>query len=149
MSLFVLTSLALFAAASAYALWRGGPPERFAAKIVIIWIMTDVGYHLLFGPSGFTVVDPAHLVIDGAELVAITWLALQANRIWPVWAAAAQVMTFSGHLVVMISKSGWNYAYWAMTQLPPYIQLFALVCGVVFHARRFRRIGHYRSWRLS
>ena len=149
MSSFGLASLALFAAASSYALWRGGPPERFAAKIVILWILTDVGYHVLFGPSGFTVVDPAHLVIDGAELVAITWVALQANRIWPVWAAAAQLMTFSGHLVVMISGTGWNYAYWAMTQLPPYIQLFALVCGVVFHARRFRRIGHYRSWRLS
>lgn len=149
MSWFVLASLALFAAASGYSLWRGGPPERIAAKIVIVWILTDVGYHLLFGPSGFTVVDPAHLVIDGAELVAIVWLALQANRLWPIWAAAAQVMTFSSHLVVMIGESGVNYAYWAMTQLPPFIQLLAIFCGAVFHARRVRRIGHYRSWRLS
>jgi hypothetical protein len=149
MSWVVLTSLALFATASCYALWRGGPPERMAAKIVIVWILTDVGYHLLFGPSGFVVVDPAHLLIDGAELVAIVWVALRANRIWPLWAAAAQVMTFTGHLVVMIGDSGINYAYWAMTQLPPYIQLFALVCGAAFHSRRFRRIGHYRSWRLS
>ena len=114
-----------------------------------MWILTDVGYHLLFGPSGFEVVDPAHLLIDGAELVAIMWLALRANRIWPIWAAAAQVMTFSGHLVVMIGESGIDRAYWAMTQLPPYIQLFALVCGAAFHSRRYRQIGHYRSWRLS
>lgn len=149
MSWVVLTSLALFAAASSYALWRGGPPERIAAKIVIVWILTDVGYHLLFGPSGFVVVDPAHLVIDGAELVAITWVALRANRIWPLWAAASQVMTISGHIVVLIGDSGINYAYWAMTQLPPYVQLLAMVCGATFHAHRFRRIGHYRSWRLS
>ncbi len=149
MSWIVLTSLALFAASSGYALWRGGPPERIAAKIVIVWILTDVGYHLLFGPSGFVFVDPAHLVIDGAELVAIVWLALRANRVWPVWAAAAQVMTFLGHLVVLAGQSGINYAYWAMTQLPPYIQLTALLLGAVAHARRFERIGPYRSWRFS
>lgn len=149
MSWVVLTSLALFVASSTYALWRGGPPERLAAKIVLVWVMTDVGYHQLFGPSGFVVVDPAHLVIDGAELVAITWVALRANRLWPLWAAAAQVMTFSGHIVVLIGESGLNYAYWAMTQLPPFVQLLAMVCGAAFHARRFRRIGHYRSWRLS
>ena len=149
MSWIVLVSIALCLTASCYAMLRGGPPERIAAKIVIVWLATDIGYHMLFGPSGFVVVDPAHLVIDGAELVAIVWLALRANRIWPLWAAAAQVMTFTGHLVVMIGDSGINYAYWAMTQLPPYIQLFALVCGAAFHARRYRRIGHYRSWRLS
>ena len=145
----VLLTLGLFAAAGFYAWRRGGPPERIAAKIVILWILTDVGYHLQFGPSGFVVVDPAHLLIDGGELVAIMWLALRANRIWPLWAAAAQVMTFSGHIVVMIGESGLNSAYWAMTQLPPFIQLLALVCGAAFHAHRYRRLGPYRSWRLS
>jgi len=149
MSTVVLVSLAICVAAIAYSLWRGGPPERFAAKIVVVWLLTDVGYHLIFGPSGFVVVDPAHIVIDGAELVAITWLALRANRVWPVWAAAAQLMTFSGHLVAMIEPGGVNRAYWAMTQLPPYIQLLALVCGAAFHNHRVRRIGRYRSWRLS
>lgn len=149
MSPIVLASLAIVALASTYSLWHGGPPERIAAKIVIVWILTDVGYHLIFGPSGFVVVDPAHLVIDGAELVAITWLALRANRVWPVWAAAAQLMTFSGHIVAMIETGGINRAYWAITQLPPYIQIVAMVCGVVFHSRRYRQIGPYRSWRLS
>ena len=149
MSMVMLASILICMSASFYALWRGGPPERTAAKVVIVWLMTDVTYHLIFGKSGFVEVDPAHLVIDGAELVAITWLALQANRVWPIWAAAAQVMTFTGHLVVMIAPGGVDRAYWAMTQLPPYIQLFALVCGAAFHDRRLQRIGPYRSWRLT
>jgi hypothetical protein len=144
-----LLSLAVVAAASSYALWHGGPPEKIAAKIVIVWILTDVGYHLIFGPSGFVVVDPAHLVIDGAALVATTWLALRANRVWPIWAAAAQTMTMLGHLAVLIESGGMRRAYWALTQLPPYVQILAMVCGAAFHARRFRQIGHYRSWRLS
>ena len=145
----VSVTLLIVLAAATCAYWRGGPPERIAAKVIIVWILTDVGYHLIFGPSGFVVVDPAHLVIDGAELVAITWLALRANRVWPVWAAAAQLMTFSGHIVAMIETGGINRAYWAITQLPPYIQIAAMVFGAVFHSRRYRQIGPYRSWRLS
>lgn len=145
----VLLTLAIFFAVGGYALLRGGSPEKFAAKIVVLWLCTDVGYHLLFGPSGFIVVDPAHLVIDGAELAAITWLALRANRVWPIWAAAAQVMTFMGHIAALLDPGGMSQAYWAMTQLPPYIQLIALGCGIAFHDRRFRRIGNYRSWRTT
>jgi hypothetical protein len=145
----VILTLAFFATASLYALWRGGPPERFAAKIIIVWMMVDLSYHLIFGPSGFVEVDPAHLLIDGLEMAALIFLALRANRVWPVWAAAAQVMTFSAHIVALIDEGGMRRAYWAMMQLPLYIQLLALVCGVAFHARRFRQIGHYRSWRMS
>ena len=39
-------------------------------------------------------------------------------------------------------------AYWAMTQLPQYIQLTALLAGAWAHARRERLIGPYRSWRV-
>ena len=103
----------------------------------------------MFGPSGFDVVDPVHLVLDGGELVAIMWLALRANRMWPLWAAAAQLICVSGHVAAFVDVGGMRRAYWAMTQLPPYIQLIALVLGAVAHARRFERIGPYRSWRFS
>ena len=145
----VILTLTLFATASLYALWRGGPPERFAAKVIIVWMMVDLSYHLIFGLSGFVEVDPAHLLIDGLELAALIFLALHANRVWPVWAAAAQLMTFSAHVVALIDEGGMRRAYWAMMQLPLYIQLLALACGAAFHYRRFRRIGPYRSWRLS
>src|SRR6188768_4582141 len=105
---------------------RGGPPERLAATIIVAWMVTDVSYHLLFGPSGFDLVDPVHVILDGAELVAIMWLALRANRMWPLWAAAAQLICVSSHLVAFVEPGGMRRAYWAMTQLPQYIQLFAL-----------------------
>jgi hypothetical protein len=145
----VILALTLVFAAAFFAVARGGPPERLAAAIIVCWIIADVTYHLAFGPSGFERVDPVHLVLDGGELVAIMWLALRANRMWPLWAAAAQLICFSGHIAVLISPEGMRRAYWAMTQLPPYIQLTALLLGAVWHARRFERIGPYRSWRYT
>jgi hypothetical protein len=149
MPLEVTFALTLFLGAGLLAFWHGGQPERIAAGIIIGWILTDVAYHLLFGPSGFETVDPVHLVIDGAELIAIVWLALRANRMWPLWAAAAQLICVSGHVAAFVEVGGMTRAYWALTQLPPFIQLVALVLGAVAHTRRFERIGPYRSWRYS
>jgi hypothetical protein len=145
----VILGFAMILAAAFFAVARGGPPERMAAGIIVCWVITDVSYHLVFGPSGFDAVDPVHLVLDGVELVAIVWLALRANRMWPLWAAAAQLICVSGHVAVLVSPEGMRRAYWAMTQLPPYIQLTALLLGAIAHARRFERIGPYRSWRFS
>lgn len=140
---------ALFVIAGFLAWNRGGAPERVAAGIIVAWIASDAAYHLLFGPSGFDRLDPVHLVLDGAQLVAIVWVALRANRIWPLFAAAAQMMCVSGHLAVSLEPEGARRAYWAMTQLPQYIQLAALLAGAVAHARRERLLGPYRSWRAA
>jgi hypothetical protein len=148
MAIYGILALAMVFAAAFLAVARGGPPERLAAAIIVCWILSDLAYHLAFGPSGFARVDPVHLVLDGAELVAIVWLALRANRMWPLWAAAAQLICVSGHLALFM-EPGMRRAYWAMTQLPQYIQLTALVIGAVWHARRYARIGPYRSWRYS
>lgn len=145
----IVISIMLIMIAVLVAYRRGGPPERMAATIIVTWMVTDVTYHLMFGKSGFDSVDPVHVVLDGTALVALVWLALRANRMWPLWAAAAQLMCVTGHLVAFVEPGGMRRAYWAMTQLPPYIQLFALVLGAVAHAKRFERIGPYRSWRYT
>ena len=149
MSLRVIIIVAAVLGTCLLAYRRGGEPERIAATIIISWVLIDAAYHVAFGPSGFDTVDPVHVVLDGGELVAIMWLALRANRMWPLWAAAAQLLCVSGHIAAFVEVGGMRRAYWAMTQLPQYIQLIALGLGAVAHARRFARIGPYRSWRYS
>ncbi|WP_305095671.1 hypothetical protein [Croceibacterium aestuarii] len=141
--------LALVILASAVAYRRGGPPERFAALVIVAWVGSDAVYHLLFGFGTFARVDPVHVVFDVSELAAVVWLALRANRVWPIVAAAAQVMCVSGHIAVLVEPDGARRAYWAMTSLPQYIQLAALVAGAAAHQKRLRLIGRYRSWRYS
>ena len=145
----VSITLLIVLAASLYAYWRGGAPERLAACFITALFITDISYHLLFGPSGFDRVDPVHLVLDGAELVAIFWLAFRANRLWPLWAAAAALICYSGHVAVLIHPYGMRRAYWALTQVPPFIQVLALLLGASAHRRREHRWGPYRSWRRA
>ncbi|HWK42149.1 MAG TPA: hypothetical protein VNR60_09475 [Croceibacterium sp.] len=149
MSSVVLIQIALIAAALLVAFRKGGSPERLAAAVIAAWMVVDVSYHLLFGPSGFDRVDPVHLVLDGGVLIAITAIALRANRIWPLWAAAAQLICVTGHLAIVVQPEGLRRAYWAMTQIPPFIQLAALLLGVLAHSRRQKRWGNYRSWRRA
>jgi hypothetical protein len=141
--------LASLGVAAFVAVRLGGTPERLAAAIMAAWLLSDWVYHQLFGPSGFATVDPVHVVLDGAALLALSTLALRANRMWPLWAAAAQLICVSGHVAASIEPGGMRRAYWAMTQIPQYIQLIALVLGAVAHARRQRRVGQYRSWRAA
>lgn len=143
----VSISLVLFLVTGLFAFLRGGPPERIAATVIVGWIIADVLYHLVFGPSGFDSVDPVHVFLDVGVLIAIGSLALRANRVWPLWAAAAQLICVTGHLVAYLEPGGMRRAYWAMTQIPPFIQLFALLLGAIAHTARISRLGPYRSWR--
>jgi hypothetical protein len=144
-----LLPIVLLLTAGLFASRRGGPPEKLGALIIAALLFTDIAYHWRFGPSGFIEVDPFHLVLDGAELVAIWAIALHANRIWPLWAAAAQLICVAGHVAALIEPGGMSRAYWTMTQIPFFIQIAALLLGTAFHARRTQRIGCYRNWRFS
>ena len=148
MGIQVVLVLLLIVLGSSAAYSRGGPPERFAAVLLAGLVLADTVYHLLFGPSGFDRVDPWHVFLDVTVLGLVVWIALRANRVWPLFVAAAQLLSVTGHIAVLLEPDGMRRAYWAMTQLPQYIQLTALLAGAWAHARRERLIGPYRSWRV-
>lgn len=142
--------LAMFLAVGAVAFRWGGAPERAVAVVLVGWNTADFFYHLIQGPSAFVWVDNWHLLLDGAMLATTMWVALRANRMWPLWVAAAAVISFSGHLAVLVRPEGNARAYWALTQLPQYVQLVALMLGTYAHAMRLQRLGGpYRSWRKN
>lgn len=147
MPLEVVFALGVFLLAGVFAFLRGGPPEKFAALIILSWVSASVLRSAIQGPADFHAVDPMRFALDAAELIAIVVLALNANRIWPLWAAAAQLICVFGHISAMIEPGGMRRAYWMMTELPPFIQITALSLGVAAHVARQKRIGPYRSWR--
>lgn len=124
---------------------RGGTPERICAAILTARFVL-VPIYLWNGPLGFEAVDNGLLAIDLVIFAGTLWLALRANRVWPLWICSAQLIVILGHLSVFVAEGGMQKAYWAMTQLPEVLQFITLALGVRAHRKRFRRIGPYRDW---
>ena len=140
--------LALFVLISLTACIVGGAPERFLGAIFLVWIPLDRIEHQLFGPPTYLHVDPFHMAMDTTVFVLLVWLALRANRLWPIVCAGAQCVAMGGHvasLLLAVSRP----SYWAMTQFSGYVQIVALAAGTWAHWRRKRGIGPYRSWRTT
>ncbi|WEK47229.1 MAG: hypothetical protein P0Y56_02800 [Candidatus Andeanibacterium colombiense] len=131
----------------AYAFFRGAAPERRAAITILVWFLSSPVYDRFFGAPQFYTVDVGHAVMDAMEMTAMAAIALRANRAWPLWAAGAELTAVSGHLAMAIHPAGVTSAYWAVTELPLFLQLLALALGTLAHERRLRRIGPYRDWR--
>jgi len=74
-------------------------------------------------------------------------VALRANRGWPLFVSAAQVLIVTGHLAKVWDVAVVRTAYWAVTQVPFLFQLAVLAAGTLAHMARRRHIGRYHSWR--
>jgi hypothetical protein len=85
--------LAATAAASAYAVRRGGQPERISAALVVA---ATIATMVIPAASYRTVVWPL-FAIDAALLVGLVAVALVADRFWPLYLAAVQLLTVALH----------------------------------------------------
>jgi hypothetical protein len=137
-----LVATALFAAR------KGGEPEQLVAAVLVSTFLLDVGNHTVFGDPVWYTVNPGHLVIDTWALITLVWVALYANRGWPLWVSASQVLVFVGHIAKLWEVDMVRRAYWTMTQMPFVFQLVVLAIGTAAHMERQRRIGRYQAWRL-
>lgn len=128
---------------------KGGEPEKLVAAVLIATAGLDLVNHAMFGNPVFFAVNPGHLVIDIWAMIALLWVALRANRGWPLWVSAAQIIVVLGHTSKIIDLSLVRFGYFAMTQLPISIQVCALLLGTATHVRREQQIGRYHAWRLA
>lgn len=142
-------TLILFVPFLLFALRRGEQPERLVAVLLVTGVLVDRLNHALFGEPAWFTINPGHLVIDFWSFVALLWVALRANRGWPLWVCALQVIVLLGHIAKLWDLNVVRRAYWVMTQLPLFLQMLAVVIGTRAHTRRARRIGWYHSWRLA
>ena len=143
-------NIALLAIALIAALRWGASPERVSVSVLVAMPVADAVYHLIVDRGAFyQSVDIGHLVIDSVAALSLLALAANANRIYPLWMAAFQVISVLAHFAreASVAVAGLAYAYLAYG--PFYFELVALLTGIALHARRQRRRGTYRSWRTS
>jgi len=145
--LFVWLSRLLLCLAILFAARKGDEPERLVAIILVASFVFDVPNHLIFGDPTWFEVNPGHFVIDVWALLTFTWVALRANRGWPLWISATQLIVVMAHFAKLLEIDEARRSYWILTVVPGLLQLCGLIIGTWAHDARQRRIGRYSAWR--
>lgn len=125
--------------------WRGAAPERAIACSIVLFVGQDVLDH--WSPAmDYLLVAPRDLLLDCLIACLLLAIALRANRIYPLWMAAWQLVAVLSHAARFESRSSAALAYAILLYLPSYLLLLTFGLGLAAHIRRVRLWGQYRSW---
>ncbi len=130
---------------SIHAIRRGGGPERVAGAALLLAAVTSTAASLVRGLD-FNHVAWALLTIDIGLLLALLILVLLADRFWPMWLAALQIVAIANHGVRAFDPDILNYAYWLVAGKIAYPMLFVLFAGTRRHERRVESGCREFSW---
>jgi len=143
---------ALFAAflliALAYALWRGGGPERAMVAIAVTIVIWD---RLLVtsGTFVYNSLDLGYLALDLFGSLATIALALTAYRFWPMIAAVLHTLPLLAHFSRAVDVSMHPAVYLTMQVASSWCLPPLLIAATWHHRQRLKRHGSDQSWRGS
>lgn len=142
----VFLFITLLVCSVAYALLRGGKPERAAAIIFILMAISDPFVHE-FTPLTYSLLDPGHFIIDMLGWCALLAVALRAKRIWPLWVSSFQSVSLIAHITKFLDYSIHPVVYAIMQVSSSYPLLIILIIGTFNHQQRIRLNGSDPHWR--
>lgn len=145
--LYVIVHVMLVASVG-FAFWKGGPPERLCAAVLVAMYVIQMAA-ILVVPRRFEKFDPTGLAVDLMAFAAMTAIALCADRKWLLWTAALQLLACGAHLVRILSIKVEPLVYGIMKSGPTVAVICILVLGTEMHRRRLRRNGVDPSWVTS
>jgi len=128
--------------------WGGGP-ERALAWGVSGLIVVDRFYHAIWGNAvwGNEWTELYHTLQDGTLACVFLLIALYANRTYPMFIAAFQLISLIGHFLPFISGSISKLTTAIVIVAPAWGILFTMMVGFAFYQRRLRQTGPIRDWR--
>jgi len=138
----------LLACAAFYVLWRGGTPERLAISgcaggsilsAGTVWVGLGTYERLQFGI----------LFVDLGLLAFFLWLALRADRYWPLWVSGFHSVGVMTHFAKALAPDLNPWAYAVGQAAGSYLIIAAIVAGTVRHRLRLARDGADNSWSRS
>jgi hypothetical protein len=139
---------ALVALCCAYAFAKGGAPERVGS--VILAVASILTLFAAWGRShGYVSFQLGIFIVDLGCLLAFLLLAVRAERYWPLWITALQIIGTGAHAVKLadpeiigkayaFAMAFWSYPMWGLIAL-----------GTYRHQRRLALYGADRSWSNS
>ena len=138
---------AVFFLCAWYALTAGGRPERAAmlAQAVALILTISTQFLRLFGD--FASLEFWWAIVDGLLLVALTMIALRADRIWPIVLAGLQLSASFVHLTKMIYSDLPASGYAVFLQMWAWPMLAVTAWGTRQHQKRIRCFGSEPDWK--
>ena len=131
-----------------YALWRGGPPERWAAASYLIAAAATRIAPLPGGPV-YRSLETEILIIDLGLLAVLLVLTVKADRFWPIWATAAHSTAVAVHLTKAINPELMWPLYATAASVSSIAVILILWVGTLRHRRRLKLYGSDRPWRIA
>ncbi len=136
---------AILLMAAAYALWRGGAPERLVGvSLLLAAISTQLLQYDM--PMRFVGVEFNVLLVDLGLLGVMVAITLTADRFWPAWVTALHALGTAAHLARAISPDVIRLSYAVLSAVWSYPIVLLLVIGTVRHASRIRSKGWDLDW---
>ena len=135
----------LLLACWAYALRRGGAPEKIGATILVVGSLLTSAAASGF-PARFRSVEGGILIVDLICVVAFLALALRADRFWPLWVAALQIMGTAVHAAKFVDPAIVGRTYAFMLAIWSYPMILLMITGTWRHQQRLVRFGIDKSW---
>jgi hypothetical protein len=128
-----------------YAMLRGGAPERIGASI--LFFGSALTYAAVSAPAArFASIEAGIFAVDVAALLGFLVVALCAERFWPLWITALQIIGTAGHAVKLVDPQVLRWSYAFALAFWSYPMLILLTAATWAHQRRLARVGVDKSW---
>ncbi|RXD05548.1 hypothetical protein EQZ23_10845 [Sphingomonas sp. UV9] len=133
--LFELLQLAV----SWFAIRRGGAPERMVGWMLIVAAITSLAIGI--PANAFRGLSLPHFTIDILLFGGLLVVAARANRFWPYWMAALELLAIGVHGARMVDPSLVPIVYSRMIGQVAYPMCAVLALGTYHYIRRTRLEG--------
>lgn len=132
-----------------YSLRRGGLPEKAGMLAqALAAALTICAIHLVPHSANFVGLAESLAIIDGALLLALTWLALRANRLWTIVLAGLQLSTVVVHASKVAYPALPAASYGIFAQFWAWPMLITSLVGTHLHWTRIKTFGQEPDWKL-
>lgn len=135
-----------FLACFVYAFVAGGRPERLAMLAQLVAFVSGL-LVISFQWAHWSRFPIGVALTDLALAMALTALALKANRLWPIVLAGMQLATMFAHVARLLSFPLPTAGYAIFVQLWGWPMLFVTAVGTYNHRARTLKFGAEPDWK--
>lgn len=142
-----LIGAAFVALVAAFALLKGGAPERIGCSAFLLGWLASL---IVQTRMDFAGVQWLMFALDVTMLVIFGSMVWKAPRSWPVWACALQLLAVTSHVMVMLHLKPTISAFYTVVNLTGYGIMLSIAIGTfwAWQERKVAEMSDFESDRI-